>query len=69
MTYAGYNSGVRDAVYKLSRIFKKEFSLMEQRSNGILLNKGQVSFLKKWLNKKNCEQWIKEINLDEMRLK
>lgn len=61
--YKGYNCGVEDGVRGLIKILKKEFVLMEKKSDGILLNKGQVDFLKTYLrSEKNIKAFINEIS-------
>ena len=53
MTYAGYNQGWKDGIITFIKFLVGELVLMEKRSKGILLNKGQVGFLKKYLTRKD----------------
>ena len=63
MTYSGFNDGVDKGIRQFIKLMVREFVLMEKRSDGILLNKGQVDFLKTWIkSEKNIKAFIKEVN-------
>lgn len=60
--YKGYNSGVDEGIRSFIKLLIKELVLMEKNSNGILLNKGQVGFLKKFLtSEKNIKSFIENV--------
>ena len=63
MTYSGFNNGVEKGIRQFIRLMVREFVLMEKKSEGILLNKGQVNFLKTWIkSEKNIKAFITEVN-------
>lgn len=58
----GYNAGQEEGVRSFIKLLVKELTLMEKKSDGILLNKGQVDFLKIFLtSEKNIRSFLKDL--------
>lgn len=57
-----YNAGQEEGVRSFIKLLVKELTLMEKKSDGILLNKGQVDFLKTFLtSEKNIKSFLKDL--------